>query len=128
MKRIIAISLITCFLVSTTELCQLLKLPKLIEHFAQHREQNSDLSFQAFLNLHYLIDHGKDADYQEDMQLPFKTFQTPINSNYTGFIAHHIYYTPMQSFAIVKTPPLLINDEISDFIVYNSVWRPPSLS
>ncbi len=128
MKRLVAITLIACVLVSTTELCQLLKMPKLIEHFIQHRKQNSAMSFQAFLSLHYWVDHGMDADYKEDMQLPFKSFRISVNPNYLGFITQHICYIPSQTFSDVKERIKIINDELPDFSVYNAIWHPPSLS
>lgn len=117
-----------CFLVSTTELSQLLKLPKLIEHYAQHKERNQGLSFIAFLSLHYMVDHGMDADYKEDMQLPFKTFHTVTISGFTGFITPHTNSIPSQTFVYVKEKPLLINDEISELSVFNAIWHPPALS
>lgn len=63
----------TVHLFSTTELHQLLKLPVIFEHFADHRKENKAISFLQFLDMHYLHGSPKDKDYNEDMKLPFKS-------------------------------------------------------
>ncbi|NNU33092.1 hypothetical protein HK413_00860 [Mucilaginibacter sp. S1162] len=73
MKKFAAILLLTAYLFSTTELHQLLKLPVVFEHFAEHRKKNKNISFLQFPDMHYLHGSPKDKDYNEDMKLPFKT-------------------------------------------------------
>lgn len=65
--------LLTAFLLSTTELHQLLKLPVVFEHLAEHRKENKSISFLQFLDMHYMHGSPRDKDYSEDMKLPFKT-------------------------------------------------------
>ncbi|WP_343693677.1 hypothetical protein [Chitinophaga sp.] len=72
MKRLISIGLLTVILLSSTEGIQLLKLPYIFKHFAQHHRQDSHLSFLGFLAMHYLHGSPHDSDYEEDMKLPFK--------------------------------------------------------
>lgn len=55
-----------------TELHQLFKLPILFEHFAEHKERNTTVSFVDFLAMHYWGDDLDDNDDDRDMQLPFK--------------------------------------------------------
>jgi len=59
-----------------TDAYQLLKLPLLVSHYVEHLEQNPDISFLKFLKMHYSGEITIDADYQEEMQLPFKTHDT----------------------------------------------------
>lgn len=47
-------------------------MPVLIEHFREHRALNSGLSIGKFIVLHYFSGNPKDADYDRDMQLPFR--------------------------------------------------------
>lgn len=55
-----------------TSAVQLLKLPVLLEHFAEHQERDSALCFYDFLAMHYWEQEAPDGDADRDMQLPFK--------------------------------------------------------
>ncbi|MCD9856769.1 hypothetical protein LUD75_18745 [Epilithonimonas sp. JDS] len=73
----ISILLLSLYLVSTTELYQLLKIPDLIEHYCEHKALNSEMSLIAFLKTHY--DHPvKDGDYGKDTKLPFIIHSSPL--------------------------------------------------
>jgi len=72
-KSSIAISLLLLHLCATTEIHELLKAPVLIRHFIEHRSENQDLSFWGFISLHYAQGKAKPADYDKDMELPFKS-------------------------------------------------------
>lgn len=72
LKKAIAILFLSIYLLSTTELSQLLKLPALIEHFAEHKKENSQITLWSFLNIHYAHGIVHDKDYDKDMKLPFK--------------------------------------------------------
>lgn len=58
---------------TNTELCQLMKLPVLVQHYREHRHMDKGISFFAYLHMHYVTDHANDPDHDRDMQLPFKT-------------------------------------------------------
>jgi hypothetical protein len=60
-------------------------MPLLIEHYKKHCSENGDISFLAFLRLHYSEQEKNDNDEQEDNQLPFKQV--------TEKIYDHIYIT-----------------------------------
>ena len=62
-----------------TNLEQILKFPKLIDHFLQHRSQNNTLGFIDFLEMHYCTDSDVAAD-KDDMKLPFKVMDFHIAS------------------------------------------------
>ena len=72
MKRANAIALLLLYLLANTELLEIVRLPILFEHFAEHKQQNEDVSFLDFIVLHYFSSDVKDADYERDQQLPFK--------------------------------------------------------
>ena len=69
MSRLFAISLLVLYINSNTEFHEMLRLPILLEHYRQHQQQVSDISFWDFLVMHYQSDVAHDAD---DNQLPFK--------------------------------------------------------
>ena len=62
------------YLVSTTELSQVLKFPVLVEHYFEHQEKNPRISVGVFLIDHYsnhLEDHLENTDFERDKKLPF---------------------------------------------------------
>jgi hypothetical protein len=57
---------------SFVEFHQFLRIPVLIQHFVEHRQQDPSISFMAFLKLHYVGEIVIDDDYQRDNELPFR--------------------------------------------------------
>ena len=47
----------------------MLRMPILLEHYSEHKQKVSDISFWDFLVMHYKTDVSHDSD---DNQLPFK--------------------------------------------------------
>lgn len=79
-KKVLVLLLGVLILNGATELHQLLKLPFLVQHYRHHRNEDSRLSFIAFLKIHYTEKHHpNDNDDREDNELPFKS---------TGNITH----------------------------------------
>jgi hypothetical protein len=70
MRKSLAILLISVHLTGTTEIGQLLKLPRLIAHFFQHHRQDQSIGFIQFISMHYAGDDGTSADDDFDNQLP----------------------------------------------------------
>ncbi|MFC3560323.1 hypothetical protein [Pedobacter jamesrossensis] len=68
-----AVLVLCCYLFSSTELSQFLKL---IGHYLEHKNKQKDLSLWGFLCVHYFNGDVRDADYEKDMKLPFKTCTT----------------------------------------------------
>lgn len=104
---------------------QLLKLPNVFQHFAEHSIENKTISFLQFLAIHYLHGSPKDKDYDRDMQLPFKTSNTCISTISPAFIPL------MPEFSIAK--PLVLPDKKKNFLIdqlaissyLSSIWQPP---
>ena len=67
------------YVLSTTQVTELLKLPKLFEHYKMHASWNQQETFFEFLAEHYAEDNTQHADYDEDMKLPFKTINNAGN-------------------------------------------------
>jgi hypothetical protein len=84
MKKWVSYFFIIAYLFTFSETKQLLKFPKLIEHYYSHTKKDNNVTIFSFLKAHYIEDHGKDADYKEDMKLPFKSHDNQCHStNYT---------------------------------------------
>ncbi|HTM67328.1 MAG TPA: hypothetical protein VL093_13455 [Flavipsychrobacter sp.] len=125
LKKIVAISFLFIYLFSTTELSQLLKMPLLIEHFIEHKEENRDITFWQFMHMHYSMDDVKDADYDKDMKLPFKSC-THSSSSVSNV------YTPLT--VTFFLPQLRVNCEDRNFTsrdqflqtsFLSNIWQPP---
>jgi hypothetical protein len=73
MKQRISIYFLAIYLLSATPLHELLKLPMLVQHFMEHKAENSQISFCEFLEMHYAAHSTHDADHKHDGKLPFKS-------------------------------------------------------
>ncbi|WP_312345869.1 hypothetical protein [Chryseobacterium binzhouense] len=124
MKKLVSILLLSLFLVSTTELYQLFKIPALVEHYWEHKHLNPEMPLIAFFKAHY--DHpAKDGDYGKDRKLPFIIHAKPLNLVFTlqqGFRLE----LQNNSFKISVSHKIPSKDE--DFCYKGftgSVWEPP---
>lgn len=71
MRNGLLILMAAIHLLGNTELAELLKIPRLISHYQQHRCSDSNVSFLDFIVMHYVNgDDGTSADNREDEQLP----------------------------------------------------------
>lgn len=130
MKRIIALLFLTIYLVSSTELYQLLKFPVLVEHFIEHKEKTPGLSIVDFLVLHYhnhLEDHPHDDDFEQDQKLPFMV--------HTDVLSFCFIYEPPLSFQVKSTfavaQPLMLlpfDDTFQKDTFLSTIWQPPKFA
>ena len=112
---------------ATTELYQLLKLPFLVEHFMEHKEQNKDITLLDFLSLHYANGDVKDADYEEDMKLPFKSHSNTITTNIVDAMAStvlKITIHPKPNFVELKVI-IIAKEAIFASSYHSNIWQPP---
>lgn len=125
MKKSISILLLLVYLLSATQLSELLKVPLLIEHFLEHKQENKDLSVIGFLKIHYAQGSTKYADYDKDMKLPFKSIS---NSGYSS----NSSITPSPAFKINRL--VYFKGHKQQFLEYSftysssilsSIWQPP---
>lgn len=128
MRRVLAILFLSVYLISTTELGQLLKFPMLVEHYFEHKEKNPQMTVVEFLALHYegnhLENHPKDDDYEQDKKLPFIV--------HTDVLSISFVLTPPFSFEIETKIPvgkepkaLPLDDTFSDKNYLSAIWQPP---
>lgn len=123
LKKIFAILAVTIYLMVTTQVGQLLKLPLLVEHYFEHKRIDKCITFLEFMQMHYLKDESNNPDYARDMQLPFKTvevnsiisfvlmpmfefqlFNLELN-NYSSIIASYQHWHPGMFFDPIWQPP-----------------------
>ncbi len=125
LKKAIPIFFLAIFLLSTTQLRELLKLPLLYEHFQEHSQLNKNISIASFLKIHYAEPTTKDADYEKDMKLPFKSLDC-FSSALT------FYFNNFQFFSLAPKVQYTLSSK--NFYTYqfsyssaflSSIWQPP---
>ena len=127
MKKLISVAILSLYLISATEFYQLLKLPMLIEHFIQHKKENKTITLFSFLQMHYIGPNVKDADYEQDMKLPFKTHSENAHLSILALV-------PQKSASVLKKtyfePRIfLVQEELFLTSSYPSgIWQPPKFS
>lgn len=73
MKKTIALASLLVYFFASTEAKQLFKIPVIFQHYAEHREENRQLSLLDFLDMHYMQGSLFDQEDDRDMKLPFKS-------------------------------------------------------
>ncbi|WP_276361693.1 hypothetical protein [Daejeonella sp. H1SJ63] len=125
MKKAISILLLSAFLISTTELYQILKLPLLIEHFAEHKRLNEGTTLWTFLKIHYSNNNIRYGDYDKDMRLPFKSHDGCVN------ILSPTFAPTLYSYKVAKPFESEINTFKAQYKIFfksaylSNIWQPP---
>lgn len=86
---------------------------------------DKDMTFLAFLDMHYMHGSPHDDDYDRDMQLPFKTCAHPIIATATYVAPVPISIAVPKVFYVEKKQPLIYNTTGYSFNYHSSVWQPP---
>lgn len=124
MKKAICILLIGIYLVSSTEIQQLVKLPILIQHFAEHKKQDKDLTLWSFLIMHY--EHNTvDIDYSKDQQLPFKSHDNCSGLSLSIFVSTPVYSITSKSYNTESVSHIIQNENFIHSVYLSSIWQPP---
>lgn len=128
MKKAICILFLGVYLISSTELRQLLKFPLLIQHYAEHKAENKSLRLLQFLAMHYNDEDIIDLDYSKDQQLPFKS-----QNGYTGAVLSVFEPTPFyllvpRTFFYTAKHHFIPNDDFTNTVFLSSIWQPPKFS
>lgn len=125
MKAFIAKYLIVIYLLSATELNQLLKLPVLFSHFVEHQQIDPSMSFGDFLYHHYAIDHGDDGDAATDNKLPFKSHDHCNSFVFPISIFHTIQFSQIKPIIIEKKNVLFSSSANIISAYLSTIWQPP---
>jgi hypothetical protein len=124
MRRVISIFLVFIYLFSIPRIGEFFKIYNLIEHFIEHKNQNSDLSIFSLFKLHYFNNNTIDDDYQKDMKLPFKStlkFEDSSPVIYPTFNQDIL----LIKFNIQKTIIPNYHSNANFFSFLSKIWHPP---
>lgn len=125
MKKLISIFFLSIYLFSTTEASQLLKLPIVFQHFAEHSKEDKTISFLQFLACHYLHGSPKDKDYERDMQLPFKTSNDCVSSISPAFVPSMPEISVNKPVELPEKKNSFPKSQFSLSSFLSSIWQPP---
>lgn len=129
MRRVLAILLLSLYVSSSTECFELLKIPALVEHFYDHKEENQSMTLWSFLCLHYGHGDVNDGDRDKDMKLPYKSADCNNGLTYLTIIPEINYYE-------IGHHKLLAEGKTeTDFYISRlyssdkgSIWQPPKIA
>lgn len=125
MNKLIALFLISVFMCANTSIGQLLKIPNLIEHYIEHKNEliPTSISFIDFLESHY----SKNAENnpEEHQDLPFKTFE--IASTVFVLVNNaNIQIQPVK--ALINTNQKFFYHQSFKSHLITTIWLPPKIA
>jgi hypothetical protein len=124
-RKATTIFLTTLYILGATEAYQLLKLPFLFEHYKTHQKFNQQLTFSKFIDIHYFTTTTYDSDYQQDMQLPFKSSNRTVSLlNFDSYFMAKVFIDPIVFFPSQKKY-LLYNDRNYASNKLDNIFQPP---
>ena len=128
MKKIVSILFLLIFLAANTELHQLLRLPVLIHHYLEHRQEKPNTSYVDFLADHY-ADHQTHSDnnHHDHENLPFKTSDCATAHNSMAFVNQTQFLVQRPNTFQDKVLPIYDGGIcVSAFL--STIWQPPKIS
>lgn len=123
MSKVVAFFLITVFLCANTSIGQLLKVPNLIEHYIEHKNEVDTNSFVEFIKLHY--SNNSQNNEKKHQNLPFKTFENTTHLLFVFSIVNFNINT-INSLISVKKTFFYKNSFKSN--LFTSIWLPPKIA
>jgi len=123
MRKLVAIAVVSIYILSFTEVHQLLKLPVLWQHYMEHQQNDDSITFLDFLSRHYNTYDDHDGDHDRDMQLPFKDFGHCSSVPAVTLTAFRIDFH-VTHFAFEKTYVSFYKKFITSFHL-TEIWQPP---
>ncbi len=128
MKKITTIFFLFIYLFSTTEAIQLLKIPSIFEHYAEHKKENPNISIVGFLEIHYMHGSPRDADYDKDMKLPFKTPSDCISVVTMAIIPQIFGFSFTKPINIIEKKNYITLNQCIVSTYLANIWQPPKFS
>ena len=124
MRKIGAIFLLAIYMLCFSEMQQFLKIPVLIQHYTEHKAGDPSINFFDFIAIHYTGIFEKDADYQRDQQLPFRTSECMVYSiSICECPSMQIMVHPENP--VIENQFLLQNEMNRSFLCAQDIFQPP---
>ena len=126
MRRFAPVFFLFAILFSQAELHQLMKLPSLLEHYAEHRSADQQLSFANFLNLHYFNQEHSANSHNHDSRLPFKAHDCHLSADAAQGVPHSFVFR----FVVLHSGEIQLPEyrpQGNSSLYKTDVWQPPRL-
>lgn len=91
----------------------------------EHQQEDSSISFLAFLDMHYMHGSPKDADYNRDMQLPFKKSADCLSVLVSAAIGHQLAVNLESPVFFVKQVKIEFDQNKPLSSCLSNIWQPP---
>ena len=124
MRRITASFFLLVYLFANTELHELAKIGAFVGHYAEHCQEDEGMTLGKFITIHYFSGNVRDADYDKDMQLPFKTNDCD-NFTPTHTIPAALLHPLSPVFVLVKNGLPLYDQSALPSWQASDIWQPP---
>lgn len=122
--------LIFTLLCSTTDVNQVFRLPRLVQHYLEHKEQNGALNFVAFIKMHYSTDNNEASESQHE-NLPFKNHITPLVCLVVVLNQQPVIVPATSTFKVfIKTKDSFApsKDQFLSSQYLSTIWQPPKVA
>lgn len=126
MKKILPIFFLFVYVVASTELHQLIRVPIFVAHYMEHQLANPAISLSDFIVLHYFSGNAKFADYARDEQLPFKNVKCPEVSIAIALPPDDFPQTTAKVFSLSRNI-VMRKSFLRSSSCYSSIWQPPRM-
>ena len=125
-KKALNILLLSFYMLSCTGLQDLTRLPVLFQHYFEHKNLDSKITFFGYLEEHYNDIPHTDNDEDRDNQLPFKTHELFVSNVASPAIPPSFGLMPKKAYQILPKQKILINnDYIPNSAFAGKIWQPP---
>lgn len=124
MNKLIAYFLISVFMCANTSMGQLLKVPNLIEHYVEHKNELTtvSISFIDYIKLHY--SKNVDNNQHEHQDLPFKSLDNSLTVLFTFSVI--TYEIQLLKPLISHKKKFFYNKSFKSNLIA-SIWLPPKI-
>jgi hypothetical protein len=123
-RKIVAILFFAIYLLSATEAHQLLKIPVVFEHYSEHYQENSKISFLQYLAMHYLHTNTP-RNHGRHMELPFKDSGDCINTGTVASVPFLIQFSIIKPVIIIDREPFISCYQQTLSTYSANIWQPP---
>jgi len=114
-------------MISNHELCQFLKLPLLVQHYLEHREQNKNLGFVEFIGNHYAKNESNQQERNQHKHLPFKCHDECIGISFPVTIGSSVTISIHSPLHIYRSVNTVHYQTIVASAYLSTIWQPPKL-
>ena len=120
--------LLAFYLMSATAIHEIFKIPRLVEHYFDHKREDSPAGLFQYLTLHYGIEDGTDEDATEDSQLPFKSSEYFSSVSFVSVKPPIISQAMRIAETISEQEFHIMQDRDLPAPYLDKIWQPPRFS